>query len=194
MFTVSDPLFKGKSSEKMETEADDLRSVKLEIEDSLEEECGPLHKRSKQYPQVRVLSVLFYLFFFVFRFFLGDFEMYSLDIDVCMQDSPGQWKMNPGAATVSSQNAGQYNPLDEPSPLGLRLRKSPSLLELIQMKISLANAAATSSCITDSEDLETRKKKDRKWNSTGSGTTDKLKASNFPASILRIGTWEVYSF
>lgn len=25
-----------------------------------------------------------------------------------------------------------------------------------------------------------------------SGSTDKLKASNFPASVLRIGTWEVY--
>ena len=27
-----------------------------------------------------------------------------------------------------------------------------------------------------------------------SGTTDKLKASNFPASILRIGSWEVFIF
>lgn len=39
----------------------------------------------------------------------------------------------PGAlSTTSSHN----NPLDEPSPLGLVLRKSPSLLDLIQMKLS----------------------------------------------------------
>lgn len=77
----------------------------------------------------------------------------------------------------------QYNPLEEPSPLGLKLRKSPSLLELIQMRISQANsskAAATTS------------KKDQKGTSSSSATSEKLKASNFPASILRIGTWEVY--
>ena len=34
-----------------------------------------------------------------------------------------------------------YNPLNEPSPLGLRLRKSPSLLDLIQMKLSQDGAA-----------------------------------------------------
>jgi hypothetical protein len=31
--------------------------------------------------------------------------------------------------------------LDEPSPLGLRLRKSPSLLDLIQMKLSQEKSA-----------------------------------------------------
>jgi len=29
--------------------------------------------------------------------------------------------------------------------------------------------------------------------SSGAGAADKLKASNFPASLLRIGSWEVYS-
>lgn len=69
-----------------------------------------------------------------------------------------------------------YNPLDEPSPLGLRLRKSPSLLDLIQMKLSQQNASK----------LATVDKKDHK------STNDKLKASNFPGSILKIGTWKVY--
>ncbi|XP_015869013.2 uncharacterized protein LOC107406408 isoform X1 [Ziziphus jujuba] len=76
----------------------------------------------------------------------------------------------------------EYNPLDEPSPLGLRLKKSPSLLDLIQMKLSRGNAAK----------LDTLGKKSHK----GSGNTsamDKLKASNFPASILQIGSWEYKS-
>ncbi|PWA60710.1 hypothetical protein CTI12_AA379950 [Artemisia annua] len=39
----------------------------------------------------------------------------------------------------------QVNPLDEPSPLGLRLRKSPSLLDLIQMRLnSSSNSGYTS--------------------------------------------------
>ncbi|KAI7724969.1 hypothetical protein M8C21_011190, partial [Ambrosia artemisiifolia] len=75
----------------------------------------------------------------------------------------------------------QYNPLDEPSPLGLRLRKSPSLLELIQMKLSEGSAASK---------LGSDSKRGNK-NTTASAATDKLKASNFPASLLKIGTWEV---
>ena len=37
----------------------------------------------------------------------------------------------------------QFNPLDEPRPLGLRLRKTPSLLDLIQMRLSEGNASKT---------------------------------------------------
>lgn len=88
-----------------------------------------------------------------------------------------------GIGTGGMSVPAQYNPLEEPSPLGLKLRKSPSLLELIQMRISQANsskAAATTS------------KKDQKGTSSSSANSEKLKASNFPASILRIGTWEVY--
>lgn len=70
-----------------------------------------------------------------------------------------------------------YNPLEEPSPLGLNLKKSPSFLDLIQTKLSEENA-----------NLRKRKCK----GSVVSASNDKLKASNFPASLLRIGTWEVY--
>ena len=84
-----------------------------------------------------------------------------------------QWNPGPGAlATPPSM----FNPLDEPSPLGLRLRKSPSLLDLIQMRLSQENASK----------LATITKKDHK------GISDKLKASNFLGSIIRIGKWEVY--
>ncbi|KAL5573065.1 hypothetical protein UlMin_022662 [Ulmus minor] len=74
-----------------------------------------------------------------------------------------------------------YNPLDEPSPLGLRLRKSPSLLELIQMKLS-----------QDGAKLASLGKKSHKGSGVSS-STDKLKASNFPASILQIGSWQYKS-
>ncbi|KAL3008221.1 hypothetical protein AAZX31_07G019400 [Glycine max] len=77
-----------------------------------------------------------------------------------------------------------YNPLDEPSPLGLRLRKSPSLLDLIQMRLS---------------QQEESKKKDQKASSSSSAAAaaaaadSKLKASNFPGTILKIGNWEYKS-
>lgn len=80
----------------------------------------------------------------------------------------------------------QYNPLDEPSPLGLRLRKSPSLLELIQMTLSQRKSAS----ISENTAEFTGSKKDMRA-STPSIASDKLKASNFPASLLRIGSWEV---
>ncbi|KAH7859849.1 hypothetical protein Vadar_006212 [Vaccinium darrowii] len=80
----------------------------------------------------------------------------------------------------------QYNPLDEPSPLGLRLRKSPSLLDLIQMRLSQSNAA------TFSSNLDLTNKKDLKG-ATPSTSNDKLKATNFPAFLLRIGNWKYVS-
>ncbi|KAI3423765.1 uncharacterized protein J3R85_010765 [Psidium guajava] len=83
----------------------------------------------------------------------------------------------------------QYNPLDEPSPLGLRLRKSPSLLDLIQMKLSQGTCNLAT---TQSDNLVHETNKDAKSNAS-SGTTDKMKASNFPASFLRIGRWEYKS-
>ncbi|KAL2482811.1 hypothetical protein Fot_44255 [Forsythia ovata] len=84
----------------------------------------------------------------------------------------------------------QYHPLDEPSPLGLQLRKSPSLLDLIQMRLSQENTASLAA--THSENLNYGRKKDIMGTAT-SGTNDKLKASNFPASLLRIGSWEYVS-
>lgn len=74
----------------------------------------------------------------------------------------------------------QYNPLDEPSPLGLRLRKSPSLLDLIQMRLSQGNNAKVGA-----------KKEHKGGGAAASNNNDKLKASNFPATLLKIGTWEV---
>ncbi|KAI7744698.1 hypothetical protein M8C21_033100, partial [Ambrosia artemisiifolia] len=75
------------------------------------------------------------------------------------------------------------NPLDEPSPLGLRLRKTPSLLDLIQMRLSEGHASSKAVVHATKEHKTT----------TTTAATDKLKASNFPASLLKIGTWEYTS-
>ncbi|XP_022988567.1 uncharacterized protein LOC111485770 isoform X1 [Cucurbita maxima] len=83
------------------------------------------------------------------------------------------------------------NPLDEPSPLGLMLRKSPSLLDLIQMKLS-QESASTVTGASNSETFEFVVKKDNQ-EATLPGAIEKLKASNFPASFLKIGRWEYKS-
>ncbi|XP_061347537.1 uncharacterized protein LOC133293038 [Gastrolobium bilobum] len=79
--------------------------------------------------------------------------------------------------------------LNEPSPLGLRLRKSPSLLDLIQMKLSQGSMCLAN---THNESLSSRVKKESRG-AAASGSVDKLKASNFTASLLRIGSWEFKS-
>ncbi|KAG0472305.1 hypothetical protein HPP92_016851 [Vanilla planifolia] len=84
----------------------------------------------------------------------------------------------------------QYDPLDEPSPLGLRLKKSPSFLDMIQMRLSQQKSVSTSSVASSGFDVG--KKKELKSTAV-SGATDKMKASNFPASILKIGNWEYAS-
>ncbi|XP_074588126.1 uncharacterized protein LOC141844038 [Curcuma longa] len=97
-----------------------------------------------------------------------------------------------GTGSMPPTEVIQNSLLNEPSPLGLRLRKSPSLLDLIQMRLSQATASSNSSCITNNESLDEGEKKDTK--STGFLTiNEKMKASNFPASLLRIGTWEYVS-
>ncbi|OWM89981.1 uncharacterized protein LOC116196566 [Punica granatum] len=85
--------------------------------------------------------------------------------------------------------ASEYNPLDEPSPLGLRLRKSPSLLDLIQMRLSQANSADSEVAQPDDDTSAGTKKSSAPL----SMNADKMKASNFPASLLRIGKWEYKS-
>ncbi|PKA49202.1 hypothetical protein AXF42_Ash010887 [Apostasia shenzhenica] len=91
---------------------------------------------------------------------------------------------------MAMQPCSLYDPLDEPSPLGLRLKKSPSFLDMIQMKLSQEKSVPLSSVTSIA--LDSAKKKELKSIAV-SGATDKLKASNFPASLLRIGTWEYAS-
>ncbi|CAL1376960.1 unnamed protein product [Linum trigynum] len=69
------------------------------------------------------------------------------------------------------------DPLEEPSPLGLRLKKTPSFLDLVQTKLSRDK--------TDGGKKGTA--------SSSAADTNKLKASNFPATLLKIGDWEYKS-
>lgn len=93
-----------------------------------------------------------------------------------------------------------FNPLEEPSPLGLTLRKTPSLLNLITLQLAQSTSSAPASDAPSCESLD----QEGLWKSGGrvekcllvpaAGSVaahDKLKASNFPASTLKIGTWEV---
>ncbi|CAN4084368.1 unnamed protein product [Withania somnifera] len=84
----------------------------------------------------------------------------------------------------------EYNPLDEPSPLGLKLRKSPSLLDLIQMRLSQNNASSIAPSAPENPPAVSNKE------TRGAATSvanDKLKASNFSGSFLRIGSWKYAS-
>ncbi|KAG5525439.1 hypothetical protein RHGRI_031932 [Rhododendron griersonianum] len=83
----------------------------------------------------------------------------------------------------SNQQGGNLNSSGESSPLGLRLSKTPSFVNLVEMKLTQARTSpdqthnAASACNTsraNKDDFE----------------TEKLKASNFPASLLKIGSWE----
>ncbi|CAO2040386.1 unnamed protein product [Urochloa humidicola] len=79
--------------------------------------------------------------------------------------------------------------LDGPSPLGLRLRKSPSLLDLIQMKLSQAKSAGEQFTVHNSSSATP--KKDVKSGVPTAG--ERMKASNFHANVLKIGNWEYIS-
>ncbi|XP_008443831.1 uncharacterized protein LOC103487331 isoform X2 [Cucumis melo] len=95
-----------------------------------------------------------------------------------------------GSDTLSSTSS-HNNPLDEPSPLGLMLRKSPSLLDLIQMKLS-QGSSSTAAGSSNAETFDFVVKSESQ-DATVPGTNEKLKASNFPASLLKIGRWEYKS-
>ncbi|KAH1061342.1 hypothetical protein AAZX31_02G192700 [Glycine max] len=101
--------------------------------------------------------------------------------------SQEQWNASNSA---SSSSPSQYNILDEPSPLGLRLRKSPSLLDLIEMKLSQGNVIIAN---TQNENFLSSGLKKESRGAAASDSVEKLKASNFPASLLRIGSWEYKS-
>lgn len=85
---------------------------------------------------------------------------------------------------------GQCNPLEEPSPLGLTLKKTPSLLDLITYQLQ-HNASAQAAESEESGQGFGKARIGKCLAPTGSAAQDKLKASNFPASTLTIGTWKV---
>eukprot|EP00249_Psilotum_nudum_P020168 c27585_g2_i1 orf=270-2021(+) len=84
-----------------------------------------------------------------------------------------------------------FNPLDEPSPLGLSLRKSPSLLDLIQRKLAQGDAMMLP--CSQGVAQESYMSKSKNCMTLPCVEKDKVKAANFPVVLLRIGTWECAS-
>ncbi|XP_022889153.1 uncharacterized protein LOC111404599 [Olea europaea var. sylvestris] len=80
----------------------------------------------------------------------------------------------------SSMPSSQCNPLDEPSPLGLRLNKTQSLLELIERRLSEENNASLS--VKSSKNLNSPTQKDARRTTT-SGANDKLMACGLKSKI-----------
>lgn len=72
--------------------------------------------------------------------------------------------------------------------MGLTLKKTPSFIELIQMNLSEGDSAAP--LAINNSSLEVGRKNESKC-APGPAIADKYKVSNFPALVLRIGSWEV---
>ncbi|XP_038718566.1 uncharacterized protein LOC120011513 [Tripterygium wilfordii] len=111
-------------------------------------------------------------------------EKRKLETDDSLEDQLGyldkKAKLDAALESVMSTLPSMDDLLDEPPPLGLKLTKSPSFIALIEATLSQSQGNNTK---LPTESL----KKDHKV------AADKLKASNFPVSLLRIGTWECKS-
>ncbi|CAK9257150.1 unnamed protein product [Sphagnum jensenii] len=95
---------------------------------------------------------------------------------------------------VSVPSSAPCDPLEEPSPLGLTLKKTPSLLDLIAMQLAHSKSASDASSCEVIDPGFCKSGKIHKCSApAGNAAPDKLKASNFPASSLKIGTWECVS-
>ncbi|KAG6523575.1 hypothetical protein ZIOFF_013436 [Zingiber officinale] len=92
-------------------------------------------------------------------------------------------------ASTSCEQALYNNVLGELGPLGLHPRKSQSLADMSQMMLSQANAGKTL-CFTSLKGLEVCEQSDF---SASPSSLSKIEASNFPTSLLRIGTWKYVS-
>lgn len=88
----------------------------------------------------------------------------------------------------------QHNLRSQSGPLGLRLPKTPSFLELLQVQLSQQHDATVNSFHNNNaitkEEAEKRETKPAPC-ACAVSTIEKMKASNFSASLLKIGTWEV---
>ncbi|RZS23002.1 hypothetical protein BHM03_00055844 [Ensete ventricosum] len=178
--------------------APEAAAVKLEIEDPLDDEHGPLNKRSKDAspPNQQVDRWLYFsgrrcviasirISLFGRKKLIYVFSQLLHSVN-CMIIKGVTRTSDPALL-----QAMYYNVLEEPGPLGLRLRKSPSLADLIQMRLSQAKSGGAS-CATSLGSSEVGDNKELK-SSAASSSLNKIKASNFPATLLRIGTWECVS-
>ncbi|KAA8545245.1 hypothetical protein F0562_020029 [Nyssa sinensis] len=82
-------------------------------------------------------------------------------------------------STEFSEQEVEVNCSEESSPLGLTLRKTPSLLNLVEMKLSQGSNTNYSNNLNPKMD-----------DFVSQTVSEKLKASSLPASALKIGSWE----
>ncbi|KAJ7542386.1 hypothetical protein O6H91_10G103900 [Diphasiastrum complanatum] len=102
------------------------------------------------------------------------------------------WKVFGETRSPWPIHSASCHPLEEPSPLGLSLRKTPSFLELVSL--SLNRTCGQSNLVPSSPDAgrqENEKCRAEGFSVASFSPKDKLKAANFPASVLKIGAWEV---
>lgn len=108
------------------------------------------------------------------------------------EDSPSMIQQTQISSTVTStpisstRTLPPYDPLDETRPLGLSLRKSQSLVDLIQQNLDQKDQSSVAEQALE-ENVKT------KGMAAADSQQDKLKASNFPACYLKIGNWECSS-
>lgn len=80
--------------------------------------------------------------------------------------------------------------VENPNPLGLTLRKTSSLLNLIET--SLAKKKRTYSELNQGSDyLNQYRIQPKRHDFVLPQSSEKLKATNFPALLLQIGSWVV---
>nr|XP_010938291.1 uncharacterized protein LOC105057391 [Elaeis guineensis]XP_010938292.1 uncharacterized protein LOC105057391 [Elaeis guineensis] len=101
------------------------------------------------------------------------------------KDSPEEPEPNPNCKRQKIDSC--IDMTEEPSPLGLILRKTPSFLDLLQMRLSQKKITPLNEP-TSSTRIAKQKTRNDKCNTQP--IPMKWKASNFPASKLKIGSWE----
>ncbi|KAM3224227.1 hypothetical protein ACQJBY_057560 [Aegilops geniculata] len=109
------------------------------------------------------------------------------------------WTAQPSQLPLPLQDM-YVNIINEPLPLGLRLKKSPSFVDLICMRLSKENSTKEIS----SKEISTKENSTKEISTKGRSAMkdivskpplkkDVVKASNFPANFLKIGNWEYTS-
>ncbi|XP_057841605.1 uncharacterized protein LOC131051212 [Cryptomeria japonica] len=96
--------------------------------------------------------------------------------------------MNSGGVRVNTENQ-----MDEQgsTPLGLKLRKSPSLIELIHLSMCQRNGESSQG--VNNLTMEEGNMQNNGCIGANSDVEEKKKATNFSAVLLRIGAWEYVS-
>ncbi|KAG6406286.1 hypothetical protein SASPL_133886 [Salvia splendens] len=94
------------------------------------------------------------------------------------EDSSGSKRISLSSGSENHHQGGSAESSSQSSPLGLTLSKTPSFLNLVQMSLNIGKHSVSG------KDMPRRRVEEYV-------SPEKLKASNFPAMFLQIGTWEL---